>query len=398
MEFGEYTSEQVNKTGRLLWMTDTYGDHNGVSTVLKATLQEVRRRNLPIDLLICSNSIPSEEHLIVVKPVTEFTFPFYRQQPFRIPNYFSVYRIFKRGGYNRIICSTEGPMGLAAIWLKKVFSVEIFFYLHTDWLTFAKETVALEQTGLNRLQKLLRIYYKKFGNVFVLNSDQQRWLTGETMGLDPSRVFLTAHWADEMFAQLQGDRGDVQQVNWIQYDALKPVILYAGRVSKEKGVLELPGIFRKIRAVLPEVQMVIAGTGPAENELREAMPEATYLGWVERELLPSLYGSADLLLLPSRFDTFSCVVLEALSCGLPVVAYNTKGPKEILEDSKTGFLVESGEEMAGKVVGYFLDPGLWPVMRKAAFHRAGDYNAGQIMDRLLSDLGLRSDTTERCVQ
>ncbi len=92
------------------------------------------------------------------------------------------------------------------------------------------------------------------------------------------------------------------------------------------------------------------------------------------------------------------MVLEALSCGLPVVAYNTKGPKEILEDSKTGFLVESGEEMAGKVVGYFLDPGLWPVMRKAAFHRAGDYNAGQIMDRLLSDLGLRSDTTERCVQ
>lgn len=395
MEFATYPNEKVGKPGRLLWMTDTFGDHNGVSTVLQATLLEVRRRNLPIDLLICSSSIPQEEHLIVVKPVTEFTFPFYRQQPFRIPNYYSIYRIFKKGGYNRIICSTEGPMGLAAIWLKKVFSVEIFFYLHTDWLTFAKETVALEQTGLNRLQKLLRIYYKKFGNVFVLNSDQMQWLTGKTMGLDPSRVFLTAHWADELFSNARYHQGDGPHVDSAKYDTLKPVILYAGRISKEKGVLELPAIFRKIRAVLPEVQMVIAGTGPAEMELKEAMPEATYLGWVARELLPSLYCSADLLLLPSRFDTFSCVVLEALSCGLPVVAYNTKGPKEILESGKTGFLVESGDEMAGRVVGYFLDPGLWQVMRKAALERANHYNADQIMDQLLSDLGLPA---ERCVQ
>ena len=118
------------------------------------------------------------------------------------------------------------------------------------------------------------------------------------------------------------------------------------------------------------------------------MPDAFYLGWVSQETLPALFRAADLLLLPSRFDTFSCVVLEALSCGLPVVAYNTKGPKDILEDSVSGYLVETGDEMAGKVVRFFLDPAIREKMKQAAFMRAKEYHAGKIMDRLLQDTGL----------
>jgi glycosyltransferase involved in cell wall biosynthesis len=377
--------------GRLLWLTDTYGDQNGVSTVLKAILEEIRDRNLPVDLLVCSNSMQSEDHLIVVRPVTEFTLPLYRQQTFRIPNYLSVQRIFRRGSYTKIICSTEGPMGLAALWLKKVFGVDVFFYLHTDWLIFAREVLSLELAGLSRLQRLLRIYYKRFGSVFVLNTDHQQWLTSKAMGFDPSRVFLTAHWADRIFSKPSHNGIPEGLMDRLKIDKLKPVILYTGRISKEKGVLELPGIVKLIRWVIPEVQVVIAGTGPAEEELKKAMPDALYLGWVDHEYLPSLYHSSDILLLPSRFDTFSCVVLEALSCGLPVVAYNAKGPKDILEDSVNGYLVDSGEEMAGKVVRYFLDPEIWLPMKQAAMKRAEAYQADKIMNQLLEDVGMMTE-------
>jgi len=368
---------------RLLWMTDTFGDHNGVSTVLKAIHNEIKSHNLPIDLMICSSSIRPDDHLIVLKPVSEFTFPMYRQQQVRIPNFLAVLRNFRRGKYDRIICSTEGPMGLAALWLKNAFSVETFFYLHTDWLIFAKEVMSLEQTGLNRLQKVLRVYYKRFGNIFVLNTDQQHWLTSKSMGFDPSRVFLTAHWADRIFS----DSSNRSQTT-LPFRTEAPVVLYTGRISKEKGVFELPEIIRMIRSVFPEVQLVIAGTGPAEEELKKALPEAFFLGWVEREYLPSLYMASDILLLPSRFDTFSCVVLEALSCGLPVIAYNTKGPKDILEDRVNGYLVETDEEMAGRVVEFFLNPAIQALMKKAATHRAEEYLADRIMNRLLQDTGL----------
>ncbi len=369
--------------GRLLWMTDTFGDQNGVSSVLKAVHEEIKSRNLPVDLLVCSHTIRPDDHLIVVKPVSEFVFPLYRQQPVRIPNYLSVQRIFRRGKYDRIICSTEGPMGLAALWLKKVFSVESYFFMHTDWMMFAREVLSLEKSGLGRLQKALRIYYKSFGNIFVLNTEHRQWLTGDAMGFDPSRVFMTAHWADPAFSALSSGITVVHPFN-----RQKPVILYTGRISREKGIMELPAIMGMVRSSIPGARLVVAGTGPAEEELKTALPDAAYLGWVEQESLADLFEAADILLLPSRFDTFSCVVLEALTCGLPVVAYNTKGPRDILEDSVSGYLVETPEEMAGRVVEFFLDPGQQMRMKQAAFKRAETYRADKIMDRLLSDTGL----------
>jgi glycosyltransferase involved in cell wall biosynthesis len=205
------------------------------------------------------------------------------------------------------------------------------------------------------------------------------------MQFDPSKIYLTAHWADRIFSYpfslMEGS---------FPFDSRLPTVLYTGRISKEKGVMELPGIMRLIRSVIPEVRLIVAGTGPAEEALRMEMPDACFLGWVDRETLPVLFRSCDLLLLPSRFDTFSCVVLEALACGLPVIAYNSKGPKDIIRDAVNGYLVGNKEEMAGKAIDYFLSPDQQKEMKKAALQRAEDYQPGKILDQLLKDTGILS--------
>lgn len=66
-------------------------------------------------------------------------------------------------------------------------------------MIFAKEVLSMVQADLQRLQQGLRKNYRRFGNVFVLSTDHQQWLTGKAMGFDPSRVFLTAHWATGFF-------------------------------------------------------------------------------------------------------------------------------------------------------------------------------------------------------
>ncbi len=93
-----------------------------------------------------------------------------------------------------------------------------------------------------------------------------------------------------------------------------------------------------------------------------------------------------MLVLPSKFDTFGCVVLEALSCGLPVSAYETKGPKDIIEDGKCGFLSNSRKDMAKKIIGYFNNEKLRPEFKKAALVRAADYNSDKIISKLLKDI------------
>jgi glycosyltransferase involved in cell wall biosynthesis len=353
--------------------------------VLQAMHGEIKTRNLPIDIMVCSNTLKSDSHLIVLKPVSEFNIPLYRQQPLRIPNFLNIQRIFRKRKYDRILCSTEGPMGFAALYLNKLYSVKTYFYLHTDWIMFARQVMGMEDAGLKRLQRVMRVYYNQFDHIFVLNSDQQKWLTGNSMRFDPSRIFITAHWADDIFTN-----HDTGSSGFPVPGKIRPVVLFAGRLSQEKGVFELPGIFRKVRERIPGLRMLITGTGPSENDLKNAFPEAEFTGWVDHMKLPEIYHSADLLILPSRFDTFSCVVLEALSCGLPVIAYNTKGPKDIIQDSVSGFLVNTTEEMSDRMIEYFSDKSLQDSFKKAAVERAGDYTSDNILHQLLKDIDIQT--------
>ncbi len=366
---------------RTLWITDTFEDTNGVAMVLKSMLGEIRRRDLPIDILAASNTLESGDHFIAVKPVAKFTLPFYRQQPVRIPNLLEIHRLFKEGEYSRIICSTEGPMGMAAVYLKHAYSVPAYFYVHTDWMMFSDKVLHLDEQNKSRLRRLLRAFYRQFEGLFVLNKDQRKWLIGKDMGFDPQKVFLTAHWADNGFVPKKTDKKKIFNLSGDE-----PVLLFAGRLSDEKGVMEIPLIAEKVRSSFPDIKIAFAGIGPRESDLRAAMPDAVFLGWVDHERLPEIYSAADMLILPSRFDTFGCVVLEALSCGLPVIAYNTKGPKDIIVSGLNGYLARNGSEMANRIIEFLSDKKLRLKFKDASLKRASEYDPEKIISRLMQDL------------
>lgn len=368
---------------RVLWLTDTFGDKNGVSTVLQSIHKEIKERNLPIDILTCSSSMKSDDHLIVMPPLYEFSAPLYKDQPIRIPNLLDLHKLFHEKEYDRIVCSTEGVMGLMALYLKSAYSVETSFYVHTDWVMFARKVLNLDIHNQNRIRRMLRVFYKSFDRVFVLNTDQQKWLTGPDMKLKPDKVSLTAHWVDDIFIPQKANK---KQAFGIENDI--PVLLYVGRISEEKGVMELPRIYKNVQKAYKDVKMVIVGQGPASESLKKELPEAIYFDWLDHNKLPAFYSAADLLVFPSKFDTFSCVVLEALSCGLPVIAYKTKGPKDIIRHKKNGYVVDTEKEMTESIISYLENEDLHSSFKAAAIKRSKDYKAVSIMSDLVKEIGL----------
>jgi glycosyltransferase involved in cell wall biosynthesis len=205
------------------------------------------------------------------------------------------------------------------------------------------------------------------------------------MNFDKDKVCRTTHWADTIFKPLQKSKNEVFGI-----DNHRPVLLYVGRVSKEKGVLELPAIHKAIKKNHPDVALVVVGQGPDYEELKAALPEVICFDWVEREKLPEIYSAADLLVFPSKFDTFSCVVLESLTCGLPVIAYNTKGPKDIIEDGICGYLVNSNEQISNKINTYLKgDKKLHDSFRQAAVARSKNYDINKIMQNFIADIDLQ---------
>ena len=139
-----------------------------------------------------------------------------------------------------------------------------------------------------------------------------------------------------------------------------------------------------MRKAHPGTRLVLCGTGPAEKRLRELLPDAVFMGWTPKDRLAQCYGAADALVLPSRFDTFGCVVLEAMACGLPVLAYACKGPRDLVEPGLSGHLGETPQELAAYAVRMFDDPAHLAALKAGALRRAGDFKAQEILDALLT--------------
>jgi glycosyltransferase involved in cell wall biosynthesis len=119
------------------------------------------------------------------------------------------------------------------------------------------------------------------------------------------------------------------------------------------------------------------------------VPEAQFTGWVDRETLAGWFRASSLLLFPSRFDTFGCAVLEALSCGLPVACYPVKGPADLVEDEVNGLLCADPKHMGERVVAYLQSSSArQESFRQQCLETARRYRADKIMDQMLANIGL----------
>jgi glycosyltransferase involved in cell wall biosynthesis len=113
----------------------------------------------------------------------------------------------------------------------------------------------------------------------------------------------------------------------------QPVAIYVGRVAIEKNLeaylaMDWPGT------------KVVVGDGPDLAMLQSHFPEALFTGRKTGEDLAAHYQSADIFVFPSKTDTFGMVLVEALSCGLPIAAYPVIGPADIVTEPMLGALDE----------------------------------------------------------
>ncbi|MEM7355447.1 MAG: glycosyltransferase family 4 protein [Acidobacteriota bacterium] len=127
---------------------------------------------------------------------------------------------------------------------------------------------------------------------------------------------------------------------------LRPVVLFVGRMRTRKAVAVLLEAFAQLRATAPEAELILAGDGEHRQALESqaeslGILEATrFLGAVPRGEIDRWYRKADVFCLPSTYEGFPVVILEAMAAGLPVVATSVSGIPEAVEHGVTGLLVE----------------------------------------------------------
>jgi glycosyltransferase involved in cell wall biosynthesis len=127
-----------------------------------------------------------------------------------------------------------------------------------------------------------------------------------------------------------------------------PTIVYMGRLNQRKGIKYLIQAMPRVLERVPEARLLIGGSGEREKELKALVKRMglgesiEFLGFIPDEDLPDLYASGMVFCMPSVYEGFGMVMLEAMASSLPVVAFRTGGVSEVIEDGVTGYQADPG--------------------------------------------------------
>ena len=171
-----------------------------------------------------------------------------------------------------------------------------------------------------------------------------------------------------------------------------PIVLYAGRLSPEKGVVWLVRAFPAVIAACPDARLVLVGDGPQRTELAALAQTlglkgaVLFAGMQPHDTVISYMRAADLFVFPSLREVFGIALVEAMSCGLPIVASNVMGIPSVVEDPANGRLVPPSDAaaLAERVIYFLQAPGERAALAERNMAKAAEYAIPRIVDRLLA--------------
>ncbi|MBS1864172.1 MAG: glycosyltransferase [Actinobacteria bacterium] len=351
---------------RVALIADGIGQVHGVTH----TIEQIRERGVPGFEVEVIGTDPGVDRRLPA--ATELELPFYQGMRLGVPGVPDLVEVLAEGDYDLVHVTAPGPAGIAATLLGRITGVPLLASYHTELATYA----GLRADGM--LEAVARVGLGAFYDapVRVLSPSPSADGSLAALGVDGAKVDRWERGVDaRRFDPAKADRdaypGEVK-------------VLYAGRLSREKGVDLLADAFLLAHETDSRLHLLLAGGGPEEGELRARLGDAaTFLGWLGGEDLAVAYASADAFLFCSVTDTYGQVILEAGASGLPVVAIAEGGPAALVENRHTGLLCRpDAEHVAGSLLQLAASPELRAKLGsagvRAARARSWERSLGQL--------------------
>jgi glycosyltransferase involved in cell wall biosynthesis/predicted metal-dependent phosphoesterase TrpH len=319
---------------RVALVADGVGGMHGVTH----TLDEIRERGVPgfeVDVIGTDANVDRR-----LSAVAEVDIPLYAGLKIGVPSLPATVEALAEGRYDLVHLCSPGPAGVAAALIARIMELPLVGSYHTELGVYAGLRSGDERLRAGMDMALAALYGLCQS---VLSPSESADESLQALGIAPE---LIGRW-DRGVDTSRFDPG-LREVGLLPGEVN---VLYAGRLSKEKGATLLADAFLAARERDPRLHLVLAGGGPEDAALRERLgAHATFLGWLDGEALARVYASADVFLFASATDTFGQVVLEAQASGLPVVAVDAGGPRMLIDEGRTGLLREPRADYLAEAV------------------------------------------------
>ncbi|MDI6872770.1 MAG: glycosyltransferase family 4 protein [Actinomycetota bacterium] len=181
----------------------------------------------------------------------------------------------------------------------------------------------------------------------------------------------TVHWEGARGSPSPAEGGLKRRISGLDPAAFH--LLFVGRKEPRKGLHVLLRALPRVRREHPEVRLLVVGTDGG----RRGEEGVTWLGRLPDELLPAAYRTAQVMVVPSLGrESFGIILLEAMACGVPVVASDIPGYRSVVEDGVQGLLVPPGdpEALASAILALVEDAHLRRRLAEAGRERAEEYS------------------------
>lgn len=363
---------------RVAFLVDVLREHfDGVSNTMHQIISRIPRNR--IEPIFITPQIPNEDIGFPVYQCPYYEFPFYKDYRFALPRRMKgLEMILDDFDPDIIHWSSPTKLGSYAVKYALKNQLPVTTIYHTHFPTYANYYLGFIPRVEQMTEKMAkRVYwlYRESDHVFAPTNGMCEYLIGK--GVKEEKVSVWGRGVNVL--KFSPGKKDVSY-----FADKRKKMLFVSRLVREKETDTLIRLYRLLDQERKDIQLVITGDGPDRKRMEKNMPGALFTGKLMNEELAKIYASSDVFIFPSVTETFGNVILEAMASGLPVVAAAAGGPKDIVENGKTGFLVEPKNERAFFSALTLLtdDSNLYQRMRSHAL----DYAVRQNWEHLCEEL------------
>jgi 1,2-diacylglycerol 3-alpha-glucosyltransferase len=323
---------------RIAFFSESYKPYtSGVTNSIE--ILKTRLESLGHKTLIFAPDYPNvlSEQNVYRYPAIPSPYPGYRLAiPFSKKNY----EVLKEAEINIIHSHSPVQLGLLSMWYAKKLKVPFVFTMHTMLNMYTHYIPLLPYIISSRLiDKYVRWFCNKCSCVIAPTNNVKKGLI--EIGVK-TRIEVVPTGIDLSNAA-KADGSYVRTKHGIPSNA--KILLFAGRLAKEKNIPFLFRAFEVVAMKVPNVVLLIAAGGPMEKELKKiAPPNAIFAGNIPYSRIFDYYKASDLFVFSSLTETQGLVIAEAMACGLPQVVVDAEGVSDVVINGQTGYLTKENEE------------------------------------------------------
>jgi D-inositol-3-phosphate glycosyltransferase len=284
--------------------------------------------------------------------------------------------------------------GWVALQLRQSLQVPVVHMSHT--LGYPKNAAAQQEWEQEPLRRLHVEYdILKGCEALVAESPASKRHMIQEYGVEAEKIHVIPGGVDTAVFHPQ-DRRQARRALQLDLDA--PVLLFVGRLQPLKGIDTLLRAAQEVRLHHDRLQVLVIGGGVDAWDDREAQelqrlrvlseklgltPHVRFINAQPQHTLARYYAAADVFVMPSHYESFGMVVLEAMACGTPVVASRVGGLTSTVVSGQTGFLVPQGDgpAFARAILRLLASPTLHDASAQASVRRAQTFTWPHIVDR-----------------